>query len=247
MTNNIVKANINKLTNLIKNKYIYILFKKMIFISDRSVGRFCGDSYLNLRSKLFWKFSDNTFFGSKNYYIKQEIELTKILDLLTCSKKTGLDIGCGNGRFTRIIATYFDKVFAYDISSKLINEAILYETKNIQYSKKDLSKHYPNHILADTVFCMGVTSTIISHSDFVSLLENLSSSLDNGGILITKDTLAFKKEKKMNFGLYVAKYRQIDEYILSFDGVGFDLVETVILAENNKDDLINKLFVWKKR
>src|SRR5579884_1723008 len=71
----------------------------------------------------YWENCSNTFHASPEYYDRCETELrTSILPRIGQVERI-LDAGCGNGRFTFVLAAIGRSIDAYDISRELIRQA----------------------------------------------------------------------------------------------------------------------------
>lgn len=221
-------------------------FKKILGILDKIIFFIFGNAYLNFRSKFFWIRAKNSFLASNIYYQKQEKELLIILNKIYGNKISAMDIGCGDGKFTEIIARNYHHVSAYDISKNLINKAIQKKVKNINYFLKDISIDFPSAKKFELISCMGVTSAIIDDEKFHKLLNNIQKYLSNDGYLITKDTLSDINDQQNFNGFYVAIYREYKKYIDKISSLGFCIEYATVLEENKKENLKNFLILWKK-
>ena len=113
----------------------------------------------------YWRNCADTFLASDpSYYDRQENELRRILWARLGRVRSALDIGCGNGRFSFVLAEVSDSVLAFDISPKLIAEATANAERRgfggIRFELRDLEEGIaPGHF--GLVACMGVISTLI--------------------------------------------------------------------------------------
>ncbi|MCT4601018.1 MAG: class I SAM-dependent methyltransferase [Marinifilaceae bacterium] len=95
------------------------------------------DYEINIRNKHIWNSNSdewNNYMGEDgNSWHKILIapETERLLDLKKGNKL--LDIGCGNGIFARKMAKKGINVTAFDFSNKNINNALKYNTNNIEY------------------------------------------------------------------------------------------------------------------
>ncbi len=71
---------------------------------------------------------------------------------------TACDFGCGVGKFLPALSQNFARVYAVDISDKLLQQARLdcQTLENVTYLKKDLSKSCLNHKKIDFAFSVNV-------------------------------------------------------------------------------------------
>lgn len=203
---------------------------------------------LHNQAREYWKCCTNTFLASDpKYYERQEIILQSFLRRLDLSDKTGLDIGCGNGRFTFVLGNFLKSVNGFDLSESLIEEAKLAAIKNksshIIFESRDLEESFPSGSY-DLVSCMGVTSTIIDEGAFKSLLSSLENSVNKNGYLITKDSLnSSSGDRSISNGSYVSIYRDEARYEEMIQA-SFLLDRKVRLAE--VPGIVNNIYLWKK-
>jgi SAM-dependent methyltransferase len=124
-----------------------------------------------------------------------------------------LDIGCGNGRFTEVMAEYFDAVDAIDISSTIIEKNILKNKyKNINYYNNDLEQFAQKVFLTyDFIYVGGVLMYIFDDKveDSYRLLDKL---LHANGKLILRESVMTKKRVDNISDSYIAYYRVKDFY-----------------------------------
>lgn len=196
----------------------------------------------------YWKDCSCTFLaGDPTYYDRQEAAMREMLDGIDIASERALDIGCGNGRFSFVIGEYAKEVLAFDLSSKLIEEANIKAAEagvlNVKFLKQDLEDGFPKDVYG-VVSCMGVTSTIIDDSVFRDLINNISRSTATGGYLFTKDSLGAYADKKITSGSYITIYRAQSRYEAQIAQAGFELVKKVQLADTG--ELVNFLYLWKK-
>jgi ubiquinone/menaquinone biosynthesis C-methylase UbiE len=108
-----------------------------------------------------------------------------LLKQLPLRCETSLEIGCGTGAFSRLLAARSDHVLAIDLSPNMVEIA------------KDHSQQYPNidFQTADAMnveFCPQSFDCIVSiatlhHTQMEQMLEKMRSALKIGGILVIHD------------------------------------------------------------
>lgn len=101
------------------------------------------------------------------------------------SDKTALEIGCGAGRVTEFISQHFKKVFAVDISEKMIDEGRqrLGNVTNIEFISID-GTHYPtiSDSSIDFVFSYIVFQHMSNKKVVMKNFEEIMRVLKEGGI-----------------------------------------------------------------
>ena len=196
----------------------------------------------------YWRNCADTFLASDpSYYDRQENELRRILWARVGRVRSALDIGCGNGRFSFVLAEVSDSVLAFDISPKLIAEATANAERRgfggIRFELRDLEEGIaPGHF--GLVACMGVISTLIDDIAYNGILAELERSVVAGSYIITKDTLSTAEGRVIITDSYVTNYRNAALYEQAFAHRGFKLVEATRLAL--LEGLINNLYLWQK-
>ncbi len=221
-----------------------------------------GDTYLtpsykyqdNEFSKLFWKNSQNHYLAPKDYYDKLEVILSDFLENLNLKLYSIIDIGCGDGRYTRLFAQYSQFVSGMDISQSFIDKAIKNTIKsnetNINFFVEDIYS-VRNVARYSMVSCMGVLSNIIDEVAFNHVLSNICTMVaEKDGLLLLKESLSIKENlyltSEYESGTYYAVYRNIEQYINCVKGHGFKLLNEIVLSDVDEIGRINKLFLFHK-
>lgn len=205
---------------------------------------------LQTTSQANWLQCQNTFLAPESYYQKVEISLH---ELLTHFKPIGnaLDFGCGNGRFTFVLAKYCDEIIGYDISTHLIHEAsqlayqMAYGYLNIRFAVASLL-HYQPYTTYDMLSCMGVTNAFIDENLYLQVLDKLARSVREHGLLLLRETM-HKGHQPIVKTLpnYIAIYRPYLDYIKNIQNRGFRMLRALTLQE--EETTINQLMLFKKQ
>ena len=202
-----------------------------------------------IKSESFWIATDNTYLAPKDYYDKREEILEEALTVMPKINNI-IDIGCGDGRFTRQLAKFANNIDAYDISSILIARAIdkaselLIDNVTFHTAELDEIKPFRKYSL---VSCMGVTSCLIDDVKFIRILDCFIDLVISEGYLLMIDTLSTKTDQiATDDSGYIAKYRDIKSYCQLIERRGFSLIREVVIKDIPERDLVNKLFIFSK-
>ncbi len=108
-----------------------------------------------------------------------------MLEQLPNSCKTVLDIGCGTGEFSRLLATQVEEVLAIDLSPKTIEIAKQHSVDflNIDFQVADVL-HW---VLPSEKFNAIVSIATLHYLPVQKLLPNWKAALKSGGRLIILD------------------------------------------------------------
>jgi len=201
-------------------------------------------------SESYWEKSINTYLAPPDYYDCKEAILRDVLAKLPTLGKA-VDLGCGDGRFTFLLAEYARSVSAYDISPSLVQaaseKAALEHVENVSFQVSELDAVLPFEKY-DLVALMGVTSCIINDLKFLRTLDQLAQLCRHGGFLIMIDTLSVGSQQTAADDTgYVAKYRSVDVYKQLVKARGFDLAEEIKIKEDTDRGLLNNMFLFKRR
>lgn len=119
-------------------------------------------------------------------YCYDWVEKKTILNALNLQKEdTVLDVGCGTGRFTRVMAKKCKKVYGIDFSSKSIEvldrKAREEEIQNIETYVCDITKPLPIKEKVDKIVSVQVIQHIPTDAERCMTLKNLYDQLNGGG------------------------------------------------------------------
>ncbi|HYE57516.1 MAG TPA: class I SAM-dependent methyltransferase, partial [Rhodothermales bacterium] len=100
---------------------------------------------------------------------------------------TVLEVGCGTGAFSRLLAARADRVLALDLSPEMIRVAQARSTTypNVRYEVCDFEAWAPPPEAFDAV----VSVATLHHLAFVPALEKMKQALRPGGVLGILDLL----------------------------------------------------------
>jgi SAM-dependent methyltransferase len=97
-------------------------------------------------------------------------------------RRTGIDFGCGAGRLTRALSSYFPTSFGVDISSTMIERAREL-APNCQFQQSDSLAGFPNQS-ADLIYSTLVLQHQPSTKAVRSLIKDMVRVLAPGGLLV---------------------------------------------------------------
>ena len=113
-----------------------------------------------------------------------------LLEQIPNHSQTILDIGCGTGKFSLLLANYTDKVIAIDLSPNSIQIAKhrSRQFNNIDYQVADISQwRFPVER-----FDVITSIATVHHLSLEKLLPQLQAALKPGGVLIILDLLKYQ-------------------------------------------------------
>jgi 2-polyprenyl-3-methyl-5-hydroxy-6-metoxy-1,4-benzoquinol methylase len=211
-------------------------------------GRANRPSPQHLVAVRYWGNCSNTFLANSDYYEKCEVELrTSVLPRLGRAGRL-LDAGCGNGRFTFLLAEACNTVDACDVSPTLIKQAR--ETaksrgaRNIHFHVGDITSARWQKYSYDAVSCMGVLSTIIDEPVFLDLIDKIRNAVRPGGLVLLRDTVSLLPEGQLvQSDTYAIRYRHEGCYRRTMANLGMGLEYETRLIE--AETLVNRMFVYR--
>ncbi|MEM9642374.1 MAG: methyltransferase domain-containing protein [Pseudomonadota bacterium] len=196
----------------------------------------------------YWKSAQTTFLAPPEYYDKQEELMTALLERHPPAG-FAVDIGCGNGRYTEVLAKFCDHVEGVDPGPALIEEAkARAEGKSIENIEYRIERLERLELVAsyDLVCCMGVLSGLIDNDAFLKATRTLLSATKPGGMILLKDSLSIGAPQATEWNGYTAVYRNIDDYLSSFRTLGLEMIEEVTIAPVNEKGLTNRFFLFRR-
>lgn len=136
------------------------------------------------------------------------------LDKFCKNSKRALDIGCGNGRYTKKFAKRFDEVVGIDLSKKQIKQNQKdNKQKNIQYLNEDFIESNNSELGKFDFIFVGDIFMYTNDKDIEKVFSSLLKLLDKDGLLIVRESvlnIGYEYYKSKN---YVAYYRNKEFYI----------------------------------
>ena len=196
----------------------------------------------------FWRDCADSRLAPPDYYDRQESVLReRILPRLPEGAEV-LDLGCGDGRFTMVLAERAAGVQGVDLSPILIQAARARAgdaADRVRFEEGDIRTFRPQRPFG-VVACMGVFSAMITESSFEQLVNVLDRSLAPDGRLILKDTLSTRDEAELIDTVeYTALYRPRRRYEAALEKRG--LVQEVAIQLGESEGRVNILSLWRRR
>jgi SAM-dependent methyltransferase len=154
------------------------------------------------------------WFGSPYYhqlYFKSddheaEVFIKKLIDYLRPAPGSFLmDVGCGKGRHSKILASYGYDVTGIDLSAQSINEARLSETRNLHFFQHDMRLPFWMNYFHFTFNLFTSFGYFRTEREHYNAIRTVANSLKPGGILIldylnvhyAEDHMAHKSDKEI--------------------------------------------------
>ena len=211
-------------------------------------ARFSNEHNLHEQVQSHWRNTDDTFIVDNDYYDHVDEVLTREVIPLLRPDHTVLDAGCGNGRFTLLLAKQAATASAYDLSPKLIEQAR--ETArglgvtNVRFEVNDVQAASVQESF-DMVVCMGVLVCLIDNSMFEKSLSFLADRVAPNGHLVLRETLHSEGRKISHNATHSGCYRPLEDYSNVLEEKGLTLISDITLATWSAQST-NHLLVFKK-
>jgi aspartate racemase len=190
---------------------------------------------------------------------KWEIEkssLLRVIEGYLSIEGSMMELGCGLGRWTRVLSSYVKNIEAYDYSDSFIENAKLICAKeninNVRFVCSNVADIKPNRRY-DYIVSIALLH-YLDELQFKKCVEVIKSNLIRGGIAILRESFGYSKRFEMH-GYYSevlaeeyhAVYRTTEEIIESF-GEGFSVIENemTLAPTDKKSETCQKILVLRK-
>lgn len=247
-------AQLDKLNKSSTKQYIFLQDKLHLFLDGKYdtihtekfiISSFWQDAYK--------KYKDGGYITNDKYISKVRFKYEKIVlnDKLNkfCKKsKKALDIGCGNGRYTKEFAKRFDEVVGIDLSKKQIKQnQIKNKKENIKYLNENFIDADSSKLSKFDFIFVGDIFMYTNIKDVKKVFKSLLNLLNKDGLLIVRESsmdIGFEDYKSKN---YVAYYRNKefyksgifkDNFVKSYRNNGYNLynLDKFFNVNKNKRD-----------
>lgn len=164
-----------------------------------------------LTAHAYWQACSDTFIANPDYYRKVEAVLRESILPLIPAGGSVLDAGCGNGRYTCMVATRARAVEAFDLSPSLVHQARCAAAeqalRHVRFEVGDVADVGRRSGTFDLVACTGVLSTIVDDGLVLRIMAGLRRRTADNGLLLLRDSLSRLPEGQLvTAANYATKY-----------------------------------------
>ncbi|GLX13023.1 flagellar glycosyl transferase FgtA [Pseudomonas straminea] len=187
----------------------------------------------------FWSNTDRGQIGPVALYQRQEEHLLEHVLPLLGENDHLLDIGCADGRFSRLFARKVARVSAMDLGAELIEQARALARAegldNVEFQAGNVFD-FDTEDRFDAVSLMGVLTSISDDLAAARVLLKAVSLLKPGGLLILKDSVLLEghEARQLLNEQYEAKYRPESRYLALIRSMGmYEIANYPLLTMDN--------------
>lgn len=200
-------------------------------------------------TRQYWTEAKDTHVADPAYYQLAEAELNGIVErnLQVCANV--LDIGCGNGEYTQLLAARADRVLAFDISESLLASARqrCSAHDNVFFFQADVAgTKLAFRGQAHAVFCMGLFACLPDDAQLLRLINDFADYLADGGLLVLRESTVNGTQQYVRYPSgHLGCYRNKAWLLETLASRGFALHEEIPLK--SEQEPFNHYFVLRKR
>ena len=180
--------------------------------TDKRINEFWNSAYNKLEDGGY--ISDDSKINSYRFLV-EKAELEAFIEKYTTKdgRRRALDVGCGNGRFSRVLSEYFDEVDAIDIAKSIIDKNIKEcKESNIHYYMATLEEWIEKKKEQYDFIYIGGVLMYIDDKNIPAIYRGLLDVLKTDAILILRESVMTKKRVDNISKSYVAYYRSKEFY-----------------------------------
>ncbi len=200
-------------------------------------------------TRQYWSEAKDTHVADPAYYQLAETQLRGIVERNLASGANVLDIGCGNGEYTRLLAARAQRVLAFDISDSLLAaaRARCREFDNTFFLQADVANtKLAFGQQAHAVFCMGLFACLPDDAQVLRLLRDFADYLVNDGLLVLRESTMTGPQQYIRYASgHLGCYRNKQWLLESLRSTGFELQEEIPLKAQFEP--FNDYLVLRKR
>jgi SAM-dependent methyltransferase len=197
----------------------------------------------------YWAKATDTHVADPAYYRLAESQLRKILERHLRPGGNVLDVGCGNGEYTALLAEQAGRLLAFDVSENLLAAARkrCLRFDNVSFFQADVaSTKLAFGGGVDAVFCMGVFACLPDDAQLTRMLAEFADYLVDGGLLVLRDSTVQGPQQYVQYPSgHLGYYRNKSALLETLHAAGFDLTEEIALKDAVEP--YNDYFVLHKR
>lgn len=155
----------------------------------------------------------NDEFISKVRFAYETQLLGQIIHNECSNKKRALDIGCGNGRYTREFSKYFEQIIGLDLSSNQIEQNNQENNDSkIKYIHDDFMTMDSSSLNRFDFIFVGDIFMYTNEKSVESVFHHLIQLLNENGMLIVRESTRIVGNEEYKSKNYVAYYRNVNFY-----------------------------------
>ncbi|CCN85940.1 hypothetical protein VIBNISFn27_p10095 [Vibrio nigripulchritudo SFn27] len=182
---------------------------------------------MNILQKKYWESKDanmKEMIGNKDYQHFIEKDTQEVIDLVApYAKGNVLELACGIGRFTSLLAKISDNVTAVDFIEKFIdeNKKLNASFDNIKYIQADVCELESTSDKYDHIFINWLLMNI-SDEATIQVVDYLRDNVKFGGTIYLRESCFCSSNP--NKSIQISNYRS-DRYYEELFSSGFEIVD----------------------